>query len=269
MFRAGEALYHLRRYDDCCQILEKLCRLFPLNTLAQAASGRAQSRLREQKTGEYNFKLLQAEAKKIRPPHLDHATYIGPVEVKQTASKGRGLFVTKAVKAGDLLLCEKAFAHCYASNKSDGENAGGSNISILINAEADTIVMGTQAELLKTMIQKIYHNPSLAPALTTLYHGDYQGLDTLLVDEMPIVDTSVLLQFIPALLICSSLVFWWSELCHSTLLVAHYPVSTTTRMSARLRTHQVAPFIHVAPGSKRRTSIIAALATYAAHLLAT
>lgn len=70
-----------------------------------------------------------------------------------------------------MLLCEKAFAHCYASDISDRENAGGSNI--LISAEADTIVMGTQAELLKTMIQKIYHNHSLAPALTTLYHGNY------------------------------------------------------------------------------------------------
>lgn len=69
--------------------------------------GRAQSRTVEQKSGVYNFKELQANAKKLRPPHLDHATYIGPVEIRQIESKGRGLFVTKAVKAGELLCAKK------------------------------------------------------------------------------------------------------------------------------------------------------------------
>ena len=89
MFRAGEALYNLGRFEECCQVLKMLCRLYPLNALARASLDRAQSRLKEQKTGEFNFKLLQSEAKKLRPPHLDHATYIGPVEIRQTASKGR------------------------------------------------------------------------------------------------------------------------------------------------------------------------------------
>lgn len=63
MFRAGEALYYLERFDECCQVLESLSRLYPLNSRFRAAYNSAQSRLREQKTGEYNFALLQAEAK--------------------------------------------------------------------------------------------------------------------------------------------------------------------------------------------------------------
>ncbi|KFY88611.1 hypothetical protein V500_06244 [Pseudogymnoascus sp. VKM F-4518 (FW-2643)] len=189
IFRAGEALYNLRRFDECCEVLAILCRLYPLNALARASSGRAQSRLREQKTGEFNFKLLQAEAKKLRPPHLDHATYIGPIEVRQTTSKGRGLFVTKSVKAGDLLLCEKAFAHCYAPEESEAEKSGKSNISILMNTETNTAFMGTQADLLKSIVQKMYHNPSVASPFTALHHGDYKGVDTTTVDQMPIVDT--------------------------------------------------------------------------------
>ena len=199
MFRAGEALYNLERFEECCQVLETLCRAYPLNDLARAASIRAQSRLREQKTGEYNFKLLQAEAKKLRPPRLDHATYIGPLEVRQTASKGRGLFLTKAVKAGDLLLCEKAFAYSHVLEKPDKENVSGSVVHVLIHAETDAKVVGTQVQLLKTMVQKLYHTPSVAPALTALYHGDYNGLDTAFVDGMPIVDTLVLLQSPPTL----------------------------------------------------------------------
>ncbi|KFZ20117.1 hypothetical protein V502_03347 [Pseudogymnoascus sp. VKM F-4520 (FW-2644)] len=189
IFRAGEALYNLRRFDECCEVLAILCRLYPLNALARASSDRAQIRLREQKTGEFNFKLLQAEAKKLRPPHLDHVTYIGPIEARQTASKGRGLFVTKSVKAGDLLLCEKAFAHCYAPEESEAEKSGKSNISILMNTETNTAFMGTQADLLKSIVQKMYHNPSVASAFTALHHGDYKGVDTTTVDQMPIVDT--------------------------------------------------------------------------------
>lgn len=191
MFRAGEALYHLGRFDECCNVLAMLCCLYPLNVLACASSDRAKSRLAEQKTGEFDFKLLQAEAKKLRPPHLDHATYIGPIEVRQTASKGRGLFVTKDVKAGDLLLCEKAFAHCYAPEESDAKKVGESTISILMNTETNTAFMGTQADLLTSIAQKMYHNPSVSSAFMDLYHGDYKGVDMTVVDQTPIVDTLV------------------------------------------------------------------------------
>lgn len=79
---------------------------------------RCQMRVQERKTGSYNFKQLQAQAKKLQPPYLDHATYIGPIEIRKTETRGRGMFVTKAVKAGDILLCEKAFTIAY----SDTEN---------------------------------------------------------------------------------------------------------------------------------------------------
>lgn len=194
MFRAGEALYNLRRFDECCQVLEMLCRLHPLHDLARASSDCVRSRLREQKTGDYNFKRLQAEARKIRPPQLDHATYIGPVEIRQTASKGRGLFVTKAVKAGDLLLCEKAFAYCYAPEEKPGIKKGsGPVVNILKSFETNATIIGTQADIINTVAQKLYHNPSLLPALTALHHGGYKELDVAVVDGMPIVDTLVLL----------------------------------------------------------------------------
>ena len=41
---------------------------------------------------------------------MDAATYLGPIEVQGSDGKGRGLFATRDVKAGELLLCEKAFA---------------------------------------------------------------------------------------------------------------------------------------------------------------
>lgn len=137
----------------------------------------------------YDFKQLQANANTLQPPHLDHATYIGPVEVRQTGSKGRGLVVTKDVKAGDLLLCEKAFSHAYAGEDADGGNVASSQISLLINLGTGQGFKGAQADLIKLTVQKLYRNPSLVPAFTTLYHGNYEGVSKSTVDGKPIVDT--------------------------------------------------------------------------------
>jgi len=185
LFRAAEALYFLGRFSECCEVLELLRTNFPNNKQALVVLGRARSRCSEQSTGNYNFKLLQAEAKKLRPPHLDHATYIGPVEIRKTEGKGRGLFVTKAVKAGDLLLCEKAFSHAYTTESDEGN----SKVTLLINPETNKGFMGGQADLIKMVVQKLYHNPSVAPAFTTLHHGTYESVGIPEVDGKPVVDT--------------------------------------------------------------------------------
>lgn len=112
---------------------------------------RAQIRSLEQKSSVYNFKQLQANVNKLWPPYLDHTTYIRPVEIIRTKFKGRGLFFTKAVKAGDLLLCEKTFCHTHI-----GESAGGDTTSLkiclLINSETGQRVIGTQADLIKHIV---------------------------------------------------------------------------------------------------------------------
>ncbi|KAF2801437.1 uncharacterized protein BDZ99DRAFT_577577 [Mytilinidion resinicola] len=185
LFRAAEALYFLRRFSECYEVLELLRTKFPNNKQALVVLNRARSRCSEQSTGDYNFKLLQAEAKKLRPPQLDHATYIGPVEIRKTEKKGRGLFVTKAVKAGDLLLCEKAFGHAYVTESDEGN----SKVTLLINPEKNRAFMGGQSDLIRILVQKLYHNPSVARAFTTLHHGTYEAVSTPAVDGKAIVDT--------------------------------------------------------------------------------
>lgn len=162
-----------------------LCKTYPNNTSARVEFDRATARLAEQQTGKYPFKHLHREARKRCPPLLDRATYIGPVSVRPTESRGRGLFTTQAVRAGDLLLCEKAFAYAF-----DNEGTGTpSNISILMNTETDTITKGTQAELITLIAQKLYKVPSLRSSFIDLHHGSYSPVDTAEVDGTPVVDT--------------------------------------------------------------------------------
>jgi len=182
LFRAAEALYYLRLFEKSCEVLHLLCTAYLDNKQAKLILDRAQNRVQEQKTGNYNFKRLQAEAKKFQPPQLDHASYNGPIEVRETESRGRGLFVTKAVKAGDLLLCEKAFSYAYA-DKEDRK------ISLLMHPETNRATMGTQSDLIKLIVHKLHRNPSIASEFTALYHGSYEALDTHSVDSQPVVDT--------------------------------------------------------------------------------
>ncbi|KIA75674.1 hypothetical protein HK57_00535 [Aspergillus ustus] len=188
LFRKSQALYHLARFDESCKVHQVLGATFPSNTTAKIELNRATARLAEQTTGEYPFKHLQREVKKRSPPHLDRATYIGPVAIRLTESRGRGLFTTEAVRAGDLLLCEKAFAHAFHDEAARG-GASGSSLAILMNTDTDTMTMGTQADLIALIAQKLYKNPSLIPTFTDLYHGSYHPVDVAEVDGTPIVDT--------------------------------------------------------------------------------
>jgi hypothetical protein len=114
---------------ECQDILTLLCKKYPNNADATKELTRVRFRLWEQRNGAYDFKAIYKECSKLRPPHLDHATFIGLVTIKASEGRGRGLFTKKAVKAGDLVLCEKAFAHCYADAK-EGNSANSSKISL-------------------------------------------------------------------------------------------------------------------------------------------
>jgi tetratricopeptide (TPR) repeat protein len=185
LFRAAEALYALRRFQEARQVLELLSDSFPSNTRAEDVLEHARNRCSEQGSGQYNFKRLQVEARKSRPPQLDHATYIGPIEVRKVANKGRGLFVTQSVRAGDLLLVEKAFTHAWVDNKEKTQ----SKSVLLLNIETSRGFAGGQAELITTTVQKLFRNPSLSREFCSLYHGDYKPVENLTADGQPIVDT--------------------------------------------------------------------------------
>ncbi|KAL2036470.1 hypothetical protein N7G274_010805 [Stereocaulon virgatum] len=119
-------------------------------------------------------------AAKDTPPCLDNATFAGNVEVQASKGRGRGLFTAKDVIAGELLLCEKAFSYCSSKH---------SKTSILINTHTSQATLGTQADLITDIVQKIFRSPSLMPVFTSLYHGDYEPVDEAEVDGMPIIDT--------------------------------------------------------------------------------
>lgn len=136
----------------------------------------------ESRTGRYPFRQMQQEVSTLHSPCLNHATHIGPVVVRPTASHGKGLFTTKPVQAGDLLLCVKAFSYAYPADDPDKK------ISILINAQANAITKGTPASLVDITLHFLHKNPSLISLINGLDHGSYESVGVSEVDGRPGVD---------------------------------------------------------------------------------
>ena len=133
--------------------------LYPGNK--DALLSRCEKRLREEK-GHYDWASMLSEAQSPNPD-MDRATYIGPIEVRPCAIKshGRGLFTTKDVEAGELLLCEKARSAAFADKE----------ISELEGDEKDEESLRLRVELVTKTFVKLIRNPSLQSGFGELFPG--------------------------------------------------------------------------------------------------
>ncbi|KAK1999947.1 hypothetical protein LX36DRAFT_709737 [Colletotrichum falcatum] len=184
LFREAKAYYALEQFDLCARNLQQVLALNPGNKEAETELERTGRRIVEQTTGDFKWKDMHKQAK-ATPPIIDCATYSSPVEIRDSPGRGRGLFTTKAVKAGELLLCEKAFSYVYADQK---DATGSKNMKILMNLDSKKMTMGGQATLISTIVQKLYHNPEAVSRFVNLHHGDYEVVNDSQ-EEQVVVDT--------------------------------------------------------------------------------
>ncbi|GAB0138026.1 hypothetical protein EsDP_00006273 [Epichloe bromicola] len=185
LFREARALYEHRRFERCIEILRQLVESNPENKDAKREIERVKARLREQQTGEYNFCQIYKQAEQT-PPIVDCATYSAVVEIRTSPGRGRGLFTTKPVSAGQLLLCEKAFAYFYAAG-----DYPTTQMPILLNGSTGRAIGGAQAHMITRVVQKTYHNPGTLKMFEDLHRGDYTTTVTnaLAASSSPIVDS--------------------------------------------------------------------------------
>ncbi|KID83169.1 TPR domain protein [Metarhizium guizhouense ARSEF 977] len=183
LFRQARALYELGEFGRCMERLNQLLESHLGNEDAHKELIRAKARLDEQQSGKYAFGHLYKQARRT-PPLLEFATYSLIVEVRKSPGRGRGLFTTRAVSAGEVLLCEKAFAYSYA-----GDDDAADQSQMLMNLSTKRMTVGGQARLLTQIIQKLYHNPQMSSAFKDLHHGDYKAVGVSEADGTPVVDS--------------------------------------------------------------------------------
>lgn len=187
LYRAGQALYGLGRFQDSVEAFTAMYKQYPSSREAELELSRALARVHEETVGEYDFMAMYKEAASTRPPKLDHATYASLIEVRQSSGRGRGVFTNFDVKAGDIVLCEKAFAHAFADP--ERSSLGATKTSLLMNIHTNRMTLGTQPDLITKVIQKLLKNPSMIEEVTSMYCGSYDKLDTNFVDGQPVIDT--------------------------------------------------------------------------------
>ncbi|PUU76843.1 hypothetical protein B9Z19DRAFT_1194466 [Tuber borchii] len=189
LYRSALACYEDGDYESTKTQLVKLLKEFPENKDAKEKLLRTFRRLQEQRTGEYEFLKMRNEVKEWgdKRGKLDCAEYVGPVRIGDAGGKGRGLFTTRDVKFGDLLLCSKAFNVCH-------KEVANARIDILFNLKAKKGQAGTHSQLVQELIQVLYHNPKKAKGFYELHSGDYQRVRGEMVDGLPVVDSHLVMR---------------------------------------------------------------------------
>ena len=177
-------MYGLRRFKESADQLTKMIKLYPKNQEAVRDLRRCLARLGEEK-GHFDFAAMLDEAiSRFPTPDMDRADYIGPIEVRQCAAKshGRGIFCTKKIKAGDLLLVEKAFCAVFPK-RNDVSRTYDEKTGLWGNKHLSEL----RADIATSVFVKLHRNPSLSPAFADLYPGPeaYEEFDDL---GKPIVD---------------------------------------------------------------------------------
>ncbi|KAI2609504.1 SET domain-containing protein [Hypoxylon fragiforme] len=180
-FRAGSAAYNLGQYQEAKACFEQQQELTPDNKTASAYLKNIEVRLREQETGAYNFKRINLGLSRSRP-RVDAASFIGNTTVKSSGEKGRGLFATRDIPAGEIVMCEKAFCVVWGY-ESDA-------LTAMTYDVRDDRIRVSPVGLSRAIVQKLLNNPSQIGRVMSLY-GDYQGEgnNVTKTDDGTIVDT--------------------------------------------------------------------------------
>ncbi|KAL2139671.1 hypothetical protein VTI28DRAFT_4871 [Corynascus sepedonium] len=186
-FRAGTAAYNLGRFADARAHFERQLSLMPQDKGATANRTRCDVRLREQRgeggegRGGHDFAKIRAGLVRSGAQRgaaggagVDAASWAGHTEVKESKpGMGRGLFATRPIKAGDVVLCEKAFCVVWGSGGEE-EGAGGGALTAVTYDIRDDRIRVAPVGLERAIVERAGKNPSLVGDVMGLY-GDWDG----------------------------------------------------------------------------------------------
>ncbi len=182
LYRAGHALYCCEQFSEAESAFQQLLSISSTDPNGMAQLAKTKARLEEAIAGKYNFAAM-GKSVDLGHQRLDHATFTANVVVRPSGKKGRGLFATKEIKSGELILVEKAFAVAF-------ESEIGTKTYIILNLNTNTGRIGPHAILFLTLVQKMLRNPSQARQVLQLFDGGYAPKCIApIVDGVAVIDT--------------------------------------------------------------------------------
>ncbi|KAK4242837.1 hypothetical protein C8A03DRAFT_39789 [Achaetomium macrosporum] len=184
-FRAGMAAYNLGQYHEAKELFEQRLKLtpdiYPKET--QAILRRIEAHLREQEAGTHDLKKIRAGLSRARP-RVDAASFFSNTAVKESPGRGRGLFATRDIGAGEIVMLEKAF--CVVWGFEDDA------LTAITYDVRDDRIRVSPVGLSRAIVQKLLSNPSQIEKVMDMY-GDWQGdsntKNVFSTADGPVVDT--------------------------------------------------------------------------------
>jgi hypothetical protein len=167
-FRRGRANYQLGHYADSLKAFERTLMLAPSDPKSHEELEKTKEHVLEQQEGTYDFAEMIDEVTK-NGFSADRASFLLKTEVRQTQDRGRGLFATKEIRMGDLILCEKAFMAAHPNDRTPK-----STLPVWLKG-----------------VQRVIDNPSTSKDLLGLYAGQphTSPASAPIIDNVPVVDT--------------------------------------------------------------------------------
>jgi tetratricopeptide (TPR) repeat protein len=171
--RAGIAAYQSGDFQEAKHLFEEQQRLLPGEKEATAKIRKIEQRLRERETGCYDFKKLKASlllpSASRHGTRVDAASFTRNVEIKSSPGKGRGLFATRGLEVGEVIMAEKSFCIVWANE----EEA----LTSMTYDFRDDRIRVFPAGLCKAVVRRLIDNPSQVSKFLDLY-GDYRGTES-------------------------------------------------------------------------------------------
>ncbi|KAJ5100649.1 hypothetical protein N7456_006701 [Penicillium angulare] len=139
-------------------------------------------RVAERDHAKYKFGEMQMSARNLEELS-ECASYVRFIRLGYLSATQRpGLFAEKEFQAGDLIFCEKAFR--YRNDEVEG------SIWMTVNAETNSITVGTQPNLVRKIAEQMYNNPPVIGSICALYSADFKTVDPLqVVNGRQVVDS--------------------------------------------------------------------------------
>jgi hypothetical protein len=160
-FRRASALYRLRRYQDCLNVIEigEELHTEDLVYLKQEATSRSE----EAQTGHHNWQKMYERVQTGGHPEV--GDFRGPIDVKQLVGRGYGVVTERDVEPGELLIV----ANPFAAAGLDGEHSG----SILgLNLSSTSLDASSQLDVISRMYDRIQDDPHITWQLDRLFAGN-------------------------------------------------------------------------------------------------
>lgn len=182
-FRAGRASYKLKLFDQAVSFFRRQLELEPAERDGLQELSKTEARLHEEATGVYDLATIIT---KLTPenPRVDTANFTVNTVIKASAGRGRGLFATRSLNIGDLIMAETAFCGVWGHEKAGA-------MSLKWDARSPQRIVPSQVGLWRKIVHQMRHNPETSRALLDL-QGGYGGIgkDTIKDDDgLAVIDT--------------------------------------------------------------------------------